>query len=156
MPISIRNTMIRKKAIFVLSFFLFLPHYHSFAGSYDGSKALKGSVNRVIEINRFTVKNNVSPDTIGLPQRFVIDFKDNVVRPSKDSLIRKIIKIRHIEHLENKLVLQGVDDGVENIDDGLAWSLVISKRTGKAILAASGDGIAYVVFGICSNYENDQ
>lgn len=138
--------------LIVLSFIL-LP-YHSFASSFNGSRSLKGSVDKVVEVNKFTIKNDVSPDTVGLPQRFVIDFKAKVIRPSKDSMIRKIIRVKHIEHVENKLVLQGIDSGVENIDDGLAWSLVISKTTGKAILTASGDGVAYVVFGTCTAVQN--
>jgi len=71
------------------------------------------------------------------------------IRPSKDSLVRKTSKIKHIEHLENKLILQDVEEGVENIDDGLAWSISISKKTGKIVLSAAGDGAAYVVFGRC-------
>ena len=31
------------------------------------------------------------------------------------------------------------------VDDGLAWSMAISKKTGKVVLSASGDGVAYVV-----------
>jgi hypothetical protein len=150
-----KNIMNQRRIRFVLYFSIFLLPFCSYAGSFDGSRSLKGSVDKIIEINRSTLKNDVSPDTIGLPQRFLIDFKDKVVRPSKDSMIRKVIKIKHIEHVENKLVLQGIDDGVENIDDGLAWSLVISKRTGKVTLAASGDGLAYVVFGTCSEAENN-
>jgi hypothetical protein len=141
---------------FILSFFLFLLPFCAYAGSFDGSRSLKGSVDKIIEINRSTIKNDVSPDAVGLPKRFRIDFKGHVIRPSKDSVIRRVIKIQHIEHVENKLVLQGIDDGVENIDDGLAWSLVISKRTGKVTLAASGDGLAYVVFGTCFEDENSQ
>jgi hypothetical protein len=64
-------------------------------------------------------------------------------------LVRKTSKIKHIEHLENKLILQGIEEGVENVDDGLAWSIVISKKTGKVVLSAAGDGVAYVVFGRC-------
>ena len=142
------------KVISIFLFFLFFSDSHSCAGIFDGSRPLKGSVDRIIEINTVTIKNDVSPDTIGLPKHFVIDFKDNVIRPSKDSIVRRIIKVIHIEHIENKLVLQGVDDGVENIDDGLAWSLVISKKTGNAILSASSDEVAYVVFGICTEIDN--
>lgn len=141
--------MNQRRVIYFSLFFIFWLPFLSYAGSFNGSRPLKGSVDKIIEMNQFAIKNDVSPDTIGLPQRFVIDFKNNVVRPSKDSMIRKTIKINHIEHVENKLVLQGVDDGVENVDDGLAWSLVISKKNGKSILAASGDGVAYVVFGTC-------
>jgi hypothetical protein len=45
---------------------------------------------------------------------------------------------------------------VENVDDGLAWSITISKKTGKVVLSASGDGVAYVVFGTCIPGENYQ
>ena len=110
-----------------------------------------GSVDKIIEINQFRIKEDVDPDTVGLPRKFIIDFKARLIQPSKDSLVRKTTKITHIEHLENKLILQGVEDGVENIDDGLAWSIVILKKTGKVVLSASGDGVAYVLFGVCSS-----
>ena len=137
-------------------FFIFMIPFHCFAGDFDGLRPLKGSVNKIIEINQFRIRNDVAPDTVGLPQRFVIDFKDKVLRPSKDSVIRKTSKIKSVENVENKLVLQGFEDGVENIDDGLAWSIVISKITGKVVLAASGDGVAYVAFGKCTADDNNQ
>jgi hypothetical protein len=147
---SFRKTvMILKRAGFIVLVSIFWHPFLTDAGDFDGTIPLRGSVDKVIEMNRFAIKNDVSPDAIGLPRRFTIDFKANVVRPSNDSMVRKIIKIHQVEHVENKLVLQGIDDGVENVDDGLAWSLVISKKTGTSILSASGDGVAYVVFGRC-------
>ena len=121
------------------------------ASDFDGSKPLHGSVDKIIEINQFRIKEDVDPDTVGLPRKFIIDFKARLIKPSKESLVRKTSKINNIEHLENKLILQGVEDGVENVDDGLAWSIVISKKTGKVVLSASGDGVAYVLFGVCSS-----
>ena len=116
----------------------------SIAGEIDGSKPLYGTVDRILEINQFKINDNVDPNIVGLPQNFVIDFKARLIRPSKDSMVRKTSKIRHIVHLENKLILQGVEDGVENVDDGLVWSIVISKKTGKMVLSAAGDGVAYL------------
>ena len=140
-------------------FFLFclciLPRC-AFAGDFDGSKPLSGSVDKIIEINPFQIINDVDPDTVGLPRKFFIDFEKKILRPSKDSLIRKTSKIDRVEHIENKLILQGVEEGVENIDDGLAWSITISKKTGRAILSAAGDNIAYVLFGTCTLAENYQ
>jgi len=89
-------------------------------------------------------------------ENFSSILKKKILRPSKDSLIRKTSKIDRVEHIENKLILQGVEEGVENIDDGLAWSITISKKTGRAILSASGDNIAYVLFGTCTLAENYQ
>lgn len=124
-----------------------LPTY---GGDFDGSRPLSGSVNKIFEINPNRVNNDVDPDTVGLPRKFFIDFEKKVMRPSTDSLIRSTSQIKRIEHLENKLILQGIEEGVENVDDGLAWSMAISKKTGKVVLSASGDGVAYVVFGTCT------
>jgi hypothetical protein len=151
-----KNIMNLRMVGFLHLFFLFMIPFHSFAGDFDGSRPLKGSVHKIIEINQFRIRKDISPEKVGIPQRFVIDFKKKVVRPSRDSVIRKICKINSVENVENKLVLQGFEDGVENIDDGLAWSIVISKITGKAVLAASGDGVGYVAFGTCSADDNNQ
>jgi hypothetical protein len=126
----------------------------AFSGDFDGLKPLVGSVDKIIEINSLRINNDVDPDAVGLPRNFFIDFKEKILRPSKDSLVRKTSKINRVEHIENKLILQGVDEGVENVDDGLAWSITISKKTGKVVLSASGDGIAYVVFGTCIPVKN--
>ena len=58
-----------------------------------------------------------------------------------------------IPEIENKLILHGVEEGVANVEDGLAWSMAISKKTGKVVLSASGDGVAYIVFGSCTALE---
>ena len=135
-------------------FCLFIIPFSAFAGDFDGSKPLSGSVDKILEIYPSRISNDADPDTVGLPQNFFIDFEKKILRPSKDSLIRRTSKIKRVEHIENKLILQGVEDGVENVDDGLAWSIAISKKTGKVVLSASGDGVAYVVFGTCTAVEN--
>ena len=144
------------KSNFVFVFFLFITPFISLADDFDGSTPLSGSVDKILEINQFKISNNVDPDTVGLPRSFVIDFQEKTMRPTKDSLIRRISKIKRVEHIENKLILQGVEEGVENVEDGLAWSMAISKKTGKIVLSASGDGVAYVVFGTCSAVESFQ
>jgi hypothetical protein len=54
-----------------------------------------------------------------------------------------------MERVDDKLILQGAEDGVENVRDGLGWTVAISEETGKAILTASGEQVAFVVFGAC-------
>jgi hypothetical protein len=51
--------------------------------------------------------------------------------------------------LDGKLILQGAEDGIENVRDGLGWTAAISEETGKFILTASGEEVAFVVFGAC-------
>jgi hypothetical protein len=133
--------------------FLLIAPVTSIAGDFDGSKPLSGTVDKILEVNQFKVNDNVNPDTVNLPKKFIIDFNEKLVRPSRDSLIRKISKIERVVHIENKLILQGVEEGLENVDDGLAWSMTISKKTGKVVLSASGDGVGYVVFGTCTTID---
>jgi len=146
--------LVHRRLFFLFLIYLFVMPLSSSADDFDGSKQLSGSVEKVLEINQFKISSDVDPDTVGLPRNFVIDFDEKTLRPSKDSLVRRISRIRHIGHIENKLVLQGVEEGVENIDDGLAWSIAISKKTGKVVLTASGNGVAYVVFGTCTAVQN--
>ena len=145
--------MVQNRLRLLCIFFLCFAPLPAFADDFDGSKSLAGTVNKIIEINTFKITDNVDPDTVGLPRKFLIDFEKKIIRPSKDSLVRKTTRIKRIEHIENKLFLQGIDEGVEGADDGLAWSIAISKKTGQAVLTASGDGIAYVVFGTCMAVE---
>lgn len=145
--------MVQNRLSLLCIFFLCFAPLPAFADDFDGSKSLAGTVNKIIEINTFKITDNVDPDTVGLPRKFLIDFEEKIIRPSKDSLVRKTTSIKRIEHIENKLFLQGTDEGVEGADDGLAWSIAISKKTGQAVLTASGDGIAYVVFGTCMAVE---
>jgi len=141
------------RPIFILLFFIISFPYSSFAGDFDGSKLVVGSVEKVLEIRQFKISDDVDPDTVGLPRRFFIDIEQKRVLPSKESLVRRISTIKHVEHIENKLILQGVEEGVVNVEDGLAWSMAISKKTGKTVLSASGGGVAYVVFATCKEVD---
>ena len=145
----------RSPRLIILIYLLIIP-FLAFADDFDGSKPLSGSVDKILEIYPSRINNDADPDTVGLPRNFFIDFQEKIIRPSKDSLIRRTSKIKRVEHIENKLILQGIEDGVENVDDGLAWSIAISKKTGKVVLSASGDGVAYAVFGTCTAVENFQ
>ena len=148
--------MNRRSPRLIFLFCLLIIPLLAFADDFDGSKPLSGSVDKILEIYPSRINNDADPETVGLPRNFFIDFQEKIIRPSKDSLIRRTSKIKRVEHIENKLILQGIEDGVENVDDGLAWSIAISKKTGKVVLSASGDGVAYAVFGTCTAVENFQ
>jgi len=54
-------------------------------------------------------------------------------------------EIKRMERIEGKLMLQGAEDGVEGVGT-TRWTLAISEETGRAILTASGEEVAFVVF----------
>jgi hypothetical protein len=117
------------------------------AGDFDGSRPLLGRIDRLIEINADRIIDGMDPEQAGLPPAFVIDFKKKTIQPTRDSLVRRIIRIERVARVENKLMLQGTDENVEGVEDGLGWTMAISIATGEFVLTASGDGTAYTVFG---------
>jgi hypothetical protein len=120
------------------------------AGDFDGSKPLAGTVERIVAVYPDRVVEDVDPETVGLPKAFTIDFRSRTIRPSPDSLVRKVLSIQRITRVEEKIVLQGVDEGIEGVEDAMAWSLTLSRKNGQAVLSASGEGVAYVVYGVCT------
>ena len=145
-----------KTYLLMFSLYLFCSPFLLMAKDFDGSTPLLGAVDRIIEINQFKIIDNVNPDTVGLPQKFIIDFKNKILRPTKDNVVRRTSKIKRVEHIENKLILQGAEEGVASANDGLGWTMSISKDTGKIVLSAVGEGIAYVVFGTCVSIEQNE
>ena len=139
---------------FLLPFFLatllllILMPMAALADGFDGSQPLVGTSHRIIEINQHKIIDGIDHDTAGIPKKFQIDFKTNTLRPSKDSLVRKTIVFDRVAHHEDKMVIQGIDGGIVGVDDAMAWSLIISKKNGKAVLAASDGNLAYVIFGV--------
>ncbi len=57
--------------------------------------------------------------------------------------------IEHQEVVDGKLILQGAEDGYEKMRDGLGWTMAISEESGQVVLTASGEQVAFVVFGAC-------
>lgn len=120
------------------------------AGAFDATQTITGTVERLIEINRQRIIDNVNPDTVGMPRTFVIDLQKGTLRGAPDSLVRRMVRIKRVEHVEDKLILLGADEGTAGTTSGLGWSMAIEKTTGRATLSASGNGTAYVAFGTCT------
>ncbi|MCF8053008.1 MAG: hypothetical protein K9L59_17355 [Desulfobacterales bacterium] len=139
-----------KKMLLVAVVSLILSTGPAWAADIDGVHPLSGVTGKIIEINEYRINDDVDADTVGLPKKFLVDFQSRTLRPTKDSVIRKTIVFKSVDHIEDMIVLQGVDEGVDGVDDGLAWSLTISRKNGKSVLSASGGGVAYVVFGVCT------
>ena len=49
--------------------------------------------------------------------------------------------------MDGKLILQGAEDGYDKMCDGLGWTMAISEASGQVVLTASGEQVAFVIFG---------
>lgn len=119
------------------------------AADFDGSKPLLCSVINVAECTQNDGCQKTTIEEIAMPQFLKVDVPNKTVTPAKPIEGRKPSAIRRMERVEGKLILQGAEEGVENVIDGLGWTAAISEETGKFILTASGEEVAFVVFGAC-------
>jgi len=121
------------------------------AADFDGSKALLCSTATLSECIPGGICEQVTSDSINAPDFLRINFKKKTVTVAaagrKDS---PPSPIKSLTTIDEKLFLQGADDGIEGVRDGLAWSLAIDQTTGKMVLTASGDAVGFVIFGACT------
>jgi len=117
------------------------------AGDFDGSKPLLVSVNRVIECTPDGACEEISIESVGLPRFLRIDFAKKTISRATGDDKRPATAIERQEVVDGKLILQGAEDGYAKMRDGLGWTLAISEATGQVVLTASGEQVAFVVFG---------
>ncbi|MFC1823918.1 hypothetical protein ACFL9T_14505 [Thermodesulfobacteriota bacterium] len=119
------------------------------AGDFDGSKLLLFAAIEVYEVLPKGCQE-IEAEDINLPSFFIIDFAKKSLTPTPESRIKEVSKIERMERVDGMLILQGAEDGYQDIRDGLGWTLSIDENTGKAVLSASMRGEAFVVFGACT------
>jgi hypothetical protein len=114
------------------------------AATFDGSKPLLCATQTVNECISGYGCSALDAADVNLPDFLEVDAANNVILGATTQT-----PVERVEHLDGKLILQGADDGVEGVRDGIAWTLVIAEDTGKMILNAAGDAFSVVVFGAC-------
>ena len=117
------------------------------AGDFDGTRPLLISVIRVVECTPDGACREVTPASVELPQFMKIDFTKKTIRPAAADDEMPATTIERQEVVDGKLILQGAEDGYEKMRDGLGWTMAISEESGQVVLTASGDQVAFVVFG---------
>jgi hypothetical protein len=84
-----------------------------------------------------------------MPRFVIVDSGKKEIRHTGPGASQKTSNIERQEHVDGKLMLQGAEDGIEGVRDGPGWTLAISETSGEFVLTASGEEVAFVVFGAC-------
>lgn len=137
------------KLTMIIFLFAGLVSHVSHAGDFDGSKPLLFSIKTVLECAPNGESRMVTTEELEMPQFLTIDFKKMTISPLPPISGRRDTVIKRMEHIDGKLILQGADDGIENVRDGVGWTAAISEETGRAVVTASGDDVGFVIFGAC-------
>lgn len=141
------------KSLKILGLIAFIIHLFSLtvlAEDFDGSRSLLCATMDVVECLPGGNCQRVTHDSIDVPKFVIINFKDNNLSIPGAPKNRPPSKIERTESVDGKLILQGAEDGIEGVRDGLGWTIAISEQTGDMVFSASGEQVAFVVFGACT------
>lgn len=141
------NKLIKSALTMVFFFSTALP---AVAGDFDGSKPLICALMDLVECDAGATCQSKTAEELGLPQFFRINFNDKKISGTQSGGSEKSTPIENLKHIDGKLIIQGAQEGVEDVRDGVGWSLAIAEDTGKLVLTASGDEVGFVVFGACT------
>jgi len=120
------------------------------AGDFDGSKELICAVMDLTECGPGGKCQQVTAEDVGIPLFLRINFKENKISTTHADGTKRSSEIERSEKVDGKLIIQGAEDGIEGVRDGVGWSLAIAEETGKIVLTASGDEVGFVIFGACT------
>ena len=131
-----------EKMILMALFIFFLPLTSS-ASDFDGSKPLLCAVIEEFDCTSGEECLSGSPQSINIPQFLRIDFKEKVITGDRGDGEIRSTTVNNMERVDGKMILQG-------IQNGKAWSMVITEATGKMTVTAADDQVGFVVFGVCT------
>jgi hypothetical protein len=113
----------------------------STAGSYDGSKTMLCATSLAVECGDDYDCKNVAPAVSQIPEFFHVNVKKKQLRAAWGDKDEKSA-IGRVEHQYDQLILQG-------IENGRAWSMMISEETGRMSITVSDSQVGFVLFGAC-------
>ncbi len=120
------------------------------AGDFDGSKELLCAVMDIIECVPSGKCMEVTAEEVGIPNFLRIDFEKKKLHATFADGNKKISPIMNLAKIDGKHILQGAEDGIEGVRDGLGWTLALDEDNGKMVLTASGEAVAFSMFGACT------
>ncbi len=115
-----------------------------FAADFDGSKPMLCASLDVLECVDGSSCETVAAETVDAPQFISVDLKNKELTLDRSGRPRSA-QLRNRENMNCRLVVQGI--GTET---GLGWTFSVDQETGKFVVSASGDEVAFIIFGACT------
>ena len=122
------------------------------AAGVDGSEPAICALGEILECVPNQTCERVSAESIGAPHFLRINFADGQITRTRPEGEQITSPIERSEEVDGKLILQGAEDGIEGVRDGIGWSLSIDQTSGSMVLTGSGDQVAFVIFGACTAF----
>jgi hypothetical protein len=103
------------------------------AEPFDGGKVMLCASQNAAECDAGKDCMTVTPASVNLPDFFLIDTGKKLISATPESGSTSTTTIERVEHLDGKLILQGADDGMEDVRDGAGWTMAINESNGKMV-----------------------
>jgi hypothetical protein len=120
------------------------------AGDFDGSQPLLCTVLDVTECLAGKKCQEVSAEEINLPRFLWIDVGNKIIQSKKTGADTRKSQIDQVKSVDGKLMLQGAEQGWDDLRDGFGWTIAIMEDTGQMVMTAAGDLVGDVAFGVCT------
>ncbi len=120
------------------------------ASDYDGSKPMLCASADVFECVGGAACDRIRAEEVDAPRFLKVEVKKKRVSATRASGQERTTQIERTEQVDGKLILQGAEEGIPGVRDGLGWSMAIQEDSGKMVLTGSGDDVAFVIFGACT------
>jgi hypothetical protein len=121
------------------------------AGNFDGTQPLICSVVKVVECTPEGACREVTSESVAVPRFLMVDFEKKSVTPAGKGDGDRSSRIKRMERLGGgQLILQGSDEGIQDVRDGVGWTAAVSEKSGKFVVTASGEDVAFIVYGACT------
>ena len=142
--------MNKMKICGLITIFIGMMSISTMAGNFDGSKELICSIMDIVECAPGGKCQQVTAEEVGIPSFLKVNFKNKKISATHTDGSKRSTDIENFETIDGKVIIQGAEDGVEDIRDGVGWSLAIAEESGNMVLTASGDEVGFVIFGACT------
>ena len=121
---------------------VWIGSYQAVAAGLDGSTPILCAFTTAAECDSRNGCERTTVEDVDLPQFFKIDLSKNTITGmGAAGAAQKETRIMGTQRMDETIILQGVELR--------GWTIVISEKTGKMVLTASGDDEAFVLFGVC-------
>ena len=111
------------------------------AATYDGSVPLLCASMTVLECDKTGTCAQRTVESTNIPPFVTIDFEQKTIRDTNN--VDRTSMIKHLERLDGHLVMHGGEHG-------RGWNIVIAEETGTLSASAVGEGVGFVIFGVCT------